>query len=74
MPALLAREVFISDNLGDTWQSLDIREKWPLPYARGLAVKTDDPNVLFAGCGESHDGRKPGRAPHRQFRREFGRS
>ena len=51
-----AREVFISDNLGDTWQSLDIREKWPLPYARGLAVKTDDPGVLFAGCGETTTG------------------
>jgi photosystem II stability/assembly factor-like uncharacterized protein len=48
--------VFVSDNLGDTWQSLEIREKWPLPYARGLAVKTDDPGVLYAGCGETTTG------------------
>ena len=54
--ASTAREVFISDNLGDTWQSLEIREKWPLPYARGLAVKADDPGVLFAGCGETTTG------------------
>src|SRR5262249_10247547 len=54
--ASTAREVFISDNLGDTWQSLDVREKWPLPYARGMAVKTDDPGVLFAGCGETTTG------------------
>jgi photosystem II stability/assembly factor-like uncharacterized protein len=54
--ASTAREVFVSDNLGDTWHSLDIREKWPLPYARGLAVKTDDPGVLFAGCGETTTG------------------
>jgi photosystem II stability/assembly factor-like uncharacterized protein len=54
--ASTAREVFISDNLGDTWQALDIKEKWPLPYARGLAVKTDDPGVLFAGCGETTTG------------------
>lgn len=54
--ASTAREVFISDNLGDTWESLEIREKWPLPYARGLAVKTDDPRVLFAGCGETTTG------------------
>ena len=56
--ASTAREVFVSDNLGDTWQSLEIREKWPLPYARGLAVKTDDPGVLYAGCGETTTGEK----------------
>ncbi|MBV9554613.1 MAG: hypothetical protein JO032_17670, partial [Alphaproteobacteria bacterium] len=49
--ASTARELFVSDNLGDSWQALEIREKWPLPYARGLAVKPDDPRVLFAGCG-----------------------
>jgi len=54
--ASTAREVFISDNLGDTWQSLDIKEKWPLPYARGMAVKEDEPGVLFAGCGETTTG------------------
>jgi photosystem II stability/assembly factor-like uncharacterized protein len=54
--ASTAREVFTSSNLGDTWDSLEIREKWPLPYARGLAVKADDPGVLFAGCGETTTG------------------
>jgi len=54
--ASTAREVFVSDNLGDTWQPLGISEKWPLPYARGMAVKTDDPGVLFAGCGETTTG------------------
>jgi photosystem II stability/assembly factor-like uncharacterized protein len=54
--ASTAREVFTSDDLGDTWESLDIKEKWPLPYARGLAVKADDPRVLFAGCGETTTG------------------
>src|SRR4029077_19481674 len=54
--ASTAREMFVSDDLGDTWQSLDIREKWPLPYARGIAVKADDPRVLFAGCGETTTG------------------
>jgi photosystem II stability/assembly factor-like uncharacterized protein len=54
--ASTAREVFISDNLGDTWQPLGISEKWPLPYARGMAVKADDPGVLFAGCGETTTG------------------
>jgi photosystem II stability/assembly factor-like uncharacterized protein len=54
--ASTAREVFVSDDLGETWKALDIREKWPLPYARGMAVKADDPGVLFAGCGETTTG------------------
>ena len=54
--ASTAREMFVSEDLGDNWRALDIREKWPLPYARGLAVKTDDPRVLFAGCGETTTG------------------
>jgi photosystem II stability/assembly factor-like uncharacterized protein len=54
--ASTAREVFASINQGETWQPLGIRDKWPLPYARGIAVKTDDPGVLFAGCGETTTG------------------
>jgi hypothetical protein len=34
--ASTAREVFTSSNLGETWQPLGIKEKWPLPYARGI--------------------------------------
>src|SRR5580700_10012549 len=56
--ASTAREMFVSDDLGETWQSLEIREKWPLPYARGMVVKADDPGVLFAGCGETTTGEK----------------
>jgi photosystem II stability/assembly factor-like uncharacterized protein len=56
--ASTAREIFVSHDLGDTWQPLGIKEKWPLPYARGLAVKADDPFVLFAGCGETTTGEK----------------
>jgi photosystem II stability/assembly factor-like uncharacterized protein len=54
--ASTAREMFVSDDLGESWEPLGIREKWPLPYARGMAVKTDDPGVLFAGCGETTTG------------------
>ena len=56
--ASTAREMFVSDNLGETWEPLGIKEKWPLPYARGMAVKADDPGVLFAGCGETTTGEK----------------
>jgi photosystem II stability/assembly factor-like uncharacterized protein len=51
-----ARDMFMSDDRGDTWQVLGSKEKWPLPYARGMAVKPDDPRVLYAGCGETTTG------------------
>jgi photosystem II stability/assembly factor-like uncharacterized protein len=54
--ASTAREMFVSSDLGDSWEPLGIREKWPLPYARGMAVKPDDPGVVYAGCGETTTG------------------
>jgi photosystem II stability/assembly factor-like uncharacterized protein len=56
--ASTARELFASIDVGETWKSLGVKAKWPLPYARGIAVKTDDPGVLFAGCGETTTGEK----------------
>jgi photosystem II stability/assembly factor-like uncharacterized protein len=54
--ASTAREMFTSVDMGETWQALGVKAKWPLPYARGMAVKTDAPAVLFAGCGETTTG------------------
>jgi len=56
--ASTARELFTSADVGETWKALGVKTKWPLPYARGIAVKTDDPGVLFAGCGETTTGEK----------------
>jgi photosystem II stability/assembly factor-like uncharacterized protein len=56
--ASTARELFASDDMGEKWQPLGVKAKWPLPYARGIAVKTDDPRVLYAGCGETTTGEK----------------
>jgi photosystem II stability/assembly factor-like uncharacterized protein len=56
--ASTARELFISSDKGEKWQPLGIKAKWPLPYARGIAVKADDPGVLYAGCGETTTGEK----------------
>ncbi len=53
-----ARDMFLSDDLGDTWHPLGTKDKWPLPYARGMAVKPNDPRVLYAGCGETTTGEK----------------
>ncbi len=49
-------EVFWSTDRGDSWTPIGVRTNWPLPYARGLAVKADDPHVLFAGCGQTTTG------------------
>lgn len=49
-------EVFWSGDRGDTWTPIGVKVLWPLPYARGIAVKADDPRVLFAGCGQTTTG------------------
>jgi photosystem II stability/assembly factor-like uncharacterized protein len=54
--ASTAHELFMSVDRGKSWAAIGVKEKWPLPYARGLAVKPDDPRVLFAGCGETTTG------------------
>ncbi|MEE8290992.1 MAG: hypothetical protein V3R80_05890 [Candidatus Tectomicrobia bacterium] len=54
--ASTARDMFTSVDQGETWESLSIKEKWPLPYARGIAVKTDNPGILFSSCGETTTG------------------
>ena len=56
--ASTAREMFASLDMGETWTPLGVKAKWPLPYARGMAVKPDDHGVLFAGCGETTTGEK----------------
>jgi photosystem II stability/assembly factor-like uncharacterized protein len=50
------REVFWSVDGAQTWTAVDIKKNWPLPYARGIAVKPDEPRVVFAGCGETTTG------------------
>jgi hypothetical protein len=56
--ASTARELFASDDMGEKWQPLGVKAKWPLPYARGIAVKADNPAVLYAGCGETTTGER----------------
>jgi photosystem II stability/assembly factor-like uncharacterized protein len=56
--ASTASEFFVSENDGDSWRAIGIRGKWPLPYARGMLVKADDPGVLYAGCGQITTGEK----------------
>jgi len=52
--------LFWSDDRGQTWTSIGVKTLWPLPYARGIAVKSDEPRVLFAGCGQTTTGETGG--------------
>ena len=49
-------ELFWSDDRGESWTPIGVKTRWPLPYSRGVAVKTDDPRVVFAGCGQTTTG------------------
>jgi hypothetical protein len=41
---------------GDTWQPLQLRQKLPLPYFRGLAQRPGSPEMLLLGCGDTPPG------------------
>ena len=45
-------EVFASTDTGGSWHSVVTRNELPLPYCRPLAVKPDDPNVIYLGLGD----------------------
>ena len=47
------REIFASSDVGESWQPMEIGRKFPAPYCRWVAVKPDDPQVIFAACGDS---------------------
>jgi len=50
------REIFASTDLGESWQPLGVRQHFPLPYCRSIAVKADNPNVLFVANGDGAAG------------------
>ena len=47
------REIFASQDEGETFQSLAATSSFPMPYCRWVAVKADDPQVLFAANGDA---------------------
>ena len=47
------REIFASQDDGDTFQSLAGTSSFPMPYCRWVAVKPDNPEVLFAANGDA---------------------
>ena len=47
------REIFASTDDGVTWEPVGAGQQMSMPYCRAVAIKTDDPQVLYLGNGES---------------------
>ena len=47
------REIFASTDVGESWQSVVTSKQFPLAYCRGVAVKADDPQVIFVANGDA---------------------
>ena len=47
------REVFSSTDDGATWSTVGAGNQVSLPYCRAVAVKADDPQVIYMGNGDS---------------------
>ena len=47
------REVFSSTDDGATWSTVGAGNQVSIPYCRAVAVKADDPQVIFMGNGDS---------------------
>ena len=47
------REIYATDDMGESWESVVTTDKFALPYSRGIAFKTDDANVIFSAVGDT---------------------
>jgi len=47
------REVFSSTDDGATWSTVGAGNQVSIPYCRAVAVKADDPQVIYMGNGDS---------------------
>ncbi|MFQ6030841.1 MAG: WD40/YVTN/BNR-like repeat-containing protein [Dehalococcoidia bacterium] len=50
-------DVYTSVDDGATWAALDIRQKFPMTYPRGITVQPGHPNVIFVTIGDATPGR-----------------
>ena len=51
--ATTPREVFASTDAGESWQRLEVMKQFPHSYTRAIAVKADNPHVIFVGHGQT---------------------
>jgi photosystem II stability/assembly factor-like uncharacterized protein len=54
---LVNDDVWISDDKGDHWRSVGVRQVFPWHYPRGVAVRPDNPDVVFVTLGDTTPGR-----------------
>ena len=46
------REIFASGDSGESWQGLGVAKHFHFPYCRSLALRADDPRVVFVATGD----------------------
>jgi photosystem II stability/assembly factor-like uncharacterized protein len=46
------REIYVSTNTGESWHPLGVSKRFAFPYCRGLALRPDNPQVLFVATGD----------------------
>ena len=51
-----AWEIYTTTDLGESWQLVDVPHRFPMPWCRGVALKPDDPSVVFAATGSDFIG------------------
>jgi photosystem II stability/assembly factor-like uncharacterized protein len=47
------REIFASTDTGQSWQGLGVGKHFRFPYCRSIALKEDNPRVLFVATGDA---------------------
>ncbi len=47
------RQIFASSDVGESWRSVVMTQQFAMPYCRWVAVKADDPKVIFAANGDA---------------------
>jgi photosystem II stability/assembly factor-like uncharacterized protein len=50
------REIFASTDTGESWQGLGVAKHFHFPYCRSLALRADDPKVIFVATGDGATG------------------
>jgi photosystem II stability/assembly factor-like uncharacterized protein len=54
---LVNDDVWVSEDGGESWRNVGIRQAFPWHYPRGLAARPDDPNTVFVTIGDATPGR-----------------
>jgi photosystem II stability/assembly factor-like uncharacterized protein len=54
---LVNDDVWVSKDDGESWNTIGVRQIFPWHYPRGVAVRPDDPRVVFVTVGDATPGR-----------------